>query len=53
MSGDADKLKGHVKQAVGDITGDDELESEGKVDELAGKAKNVVDDVKDKLTGKD
>ena len=36
MSGDADKAKGHVKQAVGELTDDDELEREGKIDELAG-----------------
>jgi uncharacterized protein YjbJ (UPF0337 family) len=53
MSGNADKAKGHLKQAVGDLTDDEDLETEGKIDELAGKAKDVVDDVKDKLTGKD
>ena len=60
MSGDADKAKGHVKQAVGELTDDDELEREGKIDELAGRAKNAadkakdaIDDAKDKLTGKD
>jgi uncharacterized protein YjbJ (UPF0337 family) len=60
MSGDADQAKGHLKQAVGELTDDDELEREGKIDEIAGKVKNVadkakdaVDDAKDKLTGKD
>jgi uncharacterized protein YjbJ (UPF0337 family) len=60
MSGDADKAKGHIKQAAGELTDDDELEREGKIDEMAGRAKNVadkakdaVDDVKDKLTGDD
>jgi uncharacterized protein YjbJ (UPF0337 family) len=60
MSGDADKAKGHIKQAAGELIDDDELEREGKVDELAGKAKNVadkakdaVDDAKDKLTDRD
>ena len=53
MSGNTDKVKGHVKQAVGELTDDKDLESEGKVDELAGKAKDVVDKAKDKLTGKD
>ena len=53
MSGDTDKVKGHVKQAVGELTDDKDLETEGKVDELAGKAKDVVDKAKDKLTGKD
>jgi uncharacterized protein YjbJ (UPF0337 family) len=53
MSGTTDKAKGHLKQAVGDLTDDNDLEAEGKVDELAGKAKDVVDTAKDKLTGKD
>jgi uncharacterized protein YjbJ (UPF0337 family) len=53
MSGNTDKVKGHVKQAVGEVTDDKDLEAEGKVDELAGKAKDVVDSAKDKLTGKD
>ena len=53
MSGTADKAKGHLKQAVGDLTDDKDLEAEGEVDELAGKAKDVVDKAKDKLTGKD
>jgi uncharacterized protein YjbJ (UPF0337 family) len=60
MSGDADKVKGHVKQAVGELTDDDDLEREGKVDEMAGRAKNVadkakdaIDDAKKKLTGND
>ena len=37
MSGDSDKAKGHLKQAVGNLTGDKDLEREGTVDELAGK----------------
>jgi uncharacterized protein YjbJ (UPF0337 family) len=60
MSGDADKVKGHVKQAVGELTDDDDLEREGKVDEMAGRAKNVadkakdaIDDAKEGLTGND
>jgi uncharacterized protein YjbJ (UPF0337 family) len=53
MSSNTDKAKGHVKQAVGELTDDKELEQEGKVDELAGKAKDVVDKAKDKLTGND
>jgi uncharacterized protein YjbJ (UPF0337 family) len=52
MSGATDKSKGRVKQAVGDLTGDKELHREGKVDELAGKAKDLVDKVKDKITHK-
>jgi uncharacterized protein YjbJ (UPF0337 family) len=53
MSGEADKTKGRIKQAVGDLTDDDELKREGKVDEGAGKVKEAVDKVKDKLTDDD
>ena len=53
MSGQGDEAKGRIKQAVGDLTDDDEMKREGKVDETAGKVKEGVDRVKDKLTGKD
>ena len=53
MSANADKAKGHIKEAVGDLTDDKDLELEGKVDKLAGKAKEAVDTAKDKLNGKD
>lgn len=49
MSGESDKIAGRVKQAAGDLTGDDDLEREGETQETAGKAKDVVDDVKDKV----
>ena len=51
MSGEMDQAKGRVKKAAGDLTGDKDLKREGQVDEGAGKAKGVVDKVKDKLTG--
>jgi uncharacterized protein YjbJ (UPF0337 family) len=53
MSGEGDQAKGRIKQAVGDLTDDKDLKREGKVDEGAGKVKDAVDTVKDKLTGKD
>jgi uncharacterized protein YjbJ (UPF0337 family) len=42
----ADRTKGKVKQAVGDLTGDKELKQEGKRDEFKGKLKGAVKDVK-------
>jgi uncharacterized protein YjbJ (UPF0337 family) len=36
---------------VGDLTDDEGLKREGKIDEAAGKAKDAIDAVKDKLTG--
>ena len=50
MSGEADKTKGRIKEAVGDLTDDKDLKREGKVDKASGKVKEKVDDVKDKLT---
>lgn len=53
MAGETDEAKGRIKQAAGDLTDDKDLKNEGKVDEMAGKAKDAVESVKDKLTGKD
>ena len=36
------QAKGKVKQAVGDLTGNDKLKAEGKVDETIGDAKTAV-----------
>ena len=47
MSGAKDKMTGRAKQAVGDLTDDDDLKREGKVDEASGKAKDAADKVKD------
>ena len=46
--GNLDEAKGRAKQAVGDVTDNDDLKREGKVDEHAGKAKDKVGDMKDK-----
>jgi uncharacterized protein YjbJ (UPF0337 family) len=43
-----DQTKGRVKQAVGDLTDNEDLEREGKGDELLGKAKGALDDLRDK-----
>jgi uncharacterized protein YjbJ (UPF0337 family) len=48
MGENLDQAKGRVKQAAGDLTDDDDLKSEGKADELLGKAKGVLDDLRDK-----
>lgn len=44
-----DDAKGRVKEAAGDVTGDDDLEKEGKHDQAAGKVKDVADSAKDKV----
>ena len=43
-----DQVKGKVKQAVGDLTGNEDLRREGKADEKAGEVKEFVEGVKDK-----
>jgi uncharacterized protein YjbJ (UPF0337 family) len=40
-------MKGRAKEAAGDLTDDDELKREGKVDKAAGSVKGKVDDAKD------
>lgn len=47
MSGKFDQVKGHAKEAVGDLTGDDEMKTEGKADRATGKLKEKVDEAKD------
>ncbi len=47
-SGDADKAKGRVKEAAGDLTGDKSLKNEGKVDRASGGIKDKVGDAADK-----
>ena len=49
MSGKTDQVKGQVKEAAGALTGDKDLESEGKADRRAGDAKEKLEDAKDKI----
>ncbi len=49
MSGEFDQAKGRAKQAVGDLTDDDDLQREGEADEAAGKVKETIDQGKEKL----
>ncbi len=44
-----DDLKGRAKEAVGDLTDNDDMKREGKIDQASGKVKESVDDVKDKV----
>jgi uncharacterized protein YjbJ (UPF0337 family) len=48
MDPNTDDLKGRAKEAVGDLTDNQDLKNEGKADRATGKAKEFVDDVKDK-----
>jgi uncharacterized protein YjbJ (UPF0337 family) len=49
MSGTADKVKGRVKEAVGALTDDKRLKSEGKVDQASGAVKDGAEKVVDKV----
>ena len=46
--GTTDDMKGRVKEAGGDLTGDQSLKNEGKVDRASGKVKDAVGGVADK-----
>ena len=46
--GTTDKLKGHAKEAAGDLTDDQSLKNEGKVDRATGSVKDAVGDAGDK-----
>lgn len=52
MDGKVDELKGRVKKAAGELTGNERLKAEGTVDKAAGKIKQGVDKVRDALEGK-
>jgi uncharacterized protein YjbJ (UPF0337 family) len=46
MSGKSDDLKGRAKEAAGDLTGDKDLQREGKADQAKGSIKDKVTDAK-------
>ena len=46
--GTTDDLKGRAKEAAGDLTDDDSLKNEGKVDRASGSVKDKVGDAADK-----
>jgi uncharacterized protein YjbJ (UPF0337 family) len=56
MGENIDEAKGRAKEAAGDLTNDDELKREGKVDRAVSSVKDKVGDVADKVkdtVGKD
>jgi uncharacterized protein YjbJ (UPF0337 family) len=46
-----DDAKGRLKEAAGNLTGDEDLKGEGKVDRAVGGVKDAVDKVADKVKG--
>jgi uncharacterized protein YjbJ (UPF0337 family) len=51
-SGKADKAKGRMKKAAGDLMDDEELRRRGQADEIAGDVKETVDEGVDRVRGK-
>ena len=47
VKGAADKAKGAIKDAAGKVTGDKELQAEGKMDKAKGAAHSATGDAKD------
>jgi uncharacterized protein YjbJ (UPF0337 family) len=48
MSGKAEEIKGRIKEAVGDLTDDQDLKDSGKADKAAGKLKQGAERLIDK-----
>ena len=48
MAGKTEQVKGQAKEAVGSLTGNRDLQAEGKADRQAGEAKEKVGHAKDK-----
>jgi uncharacterized protein YjbJ (UPF0337 family) len=55
MGEKADDMKGRAKEAGGDLTGDDDMKREGKIDQATSTAKekagNAADKVRDVVSG--
>jgi uncharacterized protein YjbJ (UPF0337 family) len=50
FKGDWDQVKGRLKQKYGQLTDDDLVYSEGKVDEMVGRLEKKLGVAKDKIT---
>ena len=57
IEGSAKNLGGKIKEGLGNLTGDAKLQSEGKADQIEGRAQNAIGGIKDSareaLDGKD
>ena len=49
VKGAADKAKGAIKDAAGKMTGDKEMQAEGKLDKAKGSAHQAAGDIKDAM----
>ena len=49
MGSTTDKITGRIKEAVGVITDNDRLKSEGQTDQVMGEVKETAEKVKDRV----
>jgi len=49
IEGAAHQAKGAMKDAAGKLTGDTEMQAEGKAEKAAGKVQNAIGGAKDKM----
>jgi uncharacterized protein YjbJ (UPF0337 family) len=49
MGSTFDKAKGNIKEAAGDLTDDNDLRTEGKIDQASGTVKEKAEHAKDKV----
>ena len=49
MTGKTDVVKGRIKEAAGDLTGNDKLRAEGQTDQAVGKTKEAVQKAADSV----
>jgi uncharacterized protein YjbJ (UPF0337 family) len=51
MSAQSNQAKGHAKEAAGLLTGNEDLQAEGKAERVAGETQEQTDKVKDTVEG--
>ena len=51
VEGNIDKAKGHLKEGVGGLTGDCDLQREGRADQLKGKLKDALGKLRERTKG--
>jgi uncharacterized protein YjbJ (UPF0337 family) len=49
MGSTMDEAQGRMKEAAGSLADDDDLKTEGKIDQASGAAKEKAEDLKDKV----
>ena len=49
VEGKAKDISGKVKEEVGDLTGNDEMKTEGQADQIEGKVQNAWGDAKESV----